>query len=213
MAKRRANAARRKPAGKRSPRRRAPARRTGVRKRSKRSKRAKSTKRAKPAKRPAARQPKRKGRGRKRVRDRARAPRGRGAVADRAPIPTEAQFRKLPLSRTFRQFVRPVGRGRGMVYAVVKTAWVYAGRATKPRVIPLQLGRMTGAQARALTEVEILEQVELGLVGVDIEDVELLGLIQGKPDRERKGLRIRRARGRGSKTDRGAGRKRLRRGR
>ena len=100
-----------------------------------------------------------------------------------------------------------------MIYAVVKTAWVYAGRRTKPRVIPLQLGVMTGGEARALSEEEILEQVELGLTGVDIEDVELLGLIQGKPDRERKGLRIRRARGRGSKTSRGAGRKRIRRDR
>jgi hypothetical protein len=61
-----------------------------------------------------------------------------------------------------------------------------------------------------MTEEEVLEQVELALQGV--EEPEVLGIIQGKPDRERKGRRFNR-RKRGSPSNRGARGRRVRRGR
>lgn len=87
-----------------------------------------------------------------------------------------------------------------MVYAVIRADWTY-NRQRVQRVIPVSLGVMTPGQARKLSQEDLAEQVELGVQG--IEDWTLEGFAQLKPNRDRKGKRIRSAR-RGSKANRGA---------
>lgn len=96
------------------------------------------------------------------------------------------------MSKTFGQFVEPVGkRNGGSVYAIVELDFVY-GRRHNRFSIPLNLGKLTKTQVRKLRFVDV--ENELRTASSTLQRAELVkvrGFVQLKARRFRKGKTIR----------------------